>query len=139
MWLLEDVEAAIEQDSRELRAEFLALIPCLASEEVAQMASLDGSDGTAAMSSWRMEKRVFSIDDDGVELFPAFQLRDNAPHPTIAPVLQALDPDYSRWAVALWWAVGNGWLGGPAPMDLLDEPERLIGRIVSVAAEASCR
>lgn len=120
---LEEVEAEIEQDNRKIRAEFVALIPCLSFDEVADMIEPPVSNKAAMIAEWKATRAIFSVEHDESELFPAFQFLDRHPNPVIAPILAALDPDLSRWNIALWWVAGNGWLrNAAAPADCLDEP-----------------
>src|SRR5579859_2964904 len=122
MATIEDVEAAIDQDNVELRAEFVAIVPCVTLDQLICTIEPRQPEAAAILAGWKAESAVFSVEYEDNELFPAFQFRNGAPKPIIGQVLRELSPDLSRWNIAFWWTAGNGWFdGGVAPADYLDQ------------------
>jgi hypothetical protein len=121
-----DVQRDIALDNAEARARFLADVPCLTSAQVAAAAGHKASNVSVTASRWKADRRIVAVQAHGRDLYPAFQFRDGKPHPTVAAALAALPTTWSAWATAFWFVSGNGWLGGVAPCDLLDQPERVV-------------
>lgn len=121
-----EAHRAIALDNAAARARFLRETPCLTSAEIAAAAGHNARNASVTASRWKQQGRIFSVPAQGRDLFPAFQFRDGAPHPAVAPVLAALPADRSAWAIAFWFASGNGWLGGAAPAAMLDQPDRVL-------------
>lgn len=48
-----------------------------------------------------------------------FQFDHGQPLPAIRKILVALPKTMTPWQIALWFASGNGWLGGVSPQDSL--------------------
>ena len=118
---LDDVEQAITEATRTLRAEFLEAVPVLTDVEVSARSS-EACASSEWVHEWRASRRIFSIHHRGQELYPAFQFRgDGLPHPIIAEILAILaqDPERTDWDNALWFASNTGWLDGERPMDCL--------------------
>jgi hypothetical protein len=121
-----DVHRAIALDNAVARQRFLREVPCLTSAAVAAAAGHNSRNASVTASRWKQQGKIFSVSAQGRDLFPAFQFRDGAPHPTVARVLAALPANRSAWAIAFWFVSGNGWLGGPAPCDRLDDAEAVV-------------
>lgn len=99
--------------------------------------ALRDDNAASATRTWLARRRaadeLFTVTHDGSTLVPAFQLdREGRPRPELAPALRALAPaQLGGWAIWTWFTAGSAWLGGTAPVGLLDtDPER-----VAVAAE----
>ena len=111
------VRSKIEVDNATARVRFAKDIPCFTSAELAGHSARDKS---ATGSRWKAEKKAFSIELSGRELFPAFQFKDGKPDPAVAQVLAALPPGMSPWQVAFWFVSSNPWLDGKVPSQNLD-------------------
>lgn len=75
----------------------------------------------ATLARWMVAREVLCLDWHGQSWMPMFQfdLVDMAPLPQLAPVLGELNPVYSPWALAAWFAQPNPWLEGARPADVL--------------------
>ncbi|HEY8610542.1 MAG TPA: hypothetical protein VIL69_04540 [Roseomonas sp.] len=116
--------AALAADNLAIRDRFLAEIPVRSGAAV----------GTQAEAR-REQGRIFSVEHRGTQVYPAFQFRDGQPHPTIAKVLAALPEGFSDWQRAFWFVVSNGWLGRQEPIELLNDPEALVGAAMHAGDE----
>jgi hypothetical protein len=121
-----EAHRAIALDNAVARERFLRENPCLTSAQVAAAAGHTARNASVTASRWKQQGRIFSVPAQGRDLFPAFQFRDGAPHPTVAAVLAALPAGRGPWAIAFWFTSGNGWLDGAAPAALLDQPGGVI-------------
>ena len=110
-----DIDLEIERDNAELRATYLRTTELYTAEDI---------QGPSA--KWKREGRVFAIQDDGKDLFPAFQFADGQPLPIIKKILEALPEDMSPWQTAFWFESGNGWLDGEVPQECLKNESDLI-------------
>jgi hypothetical protein len=122
-----ETQRLLALDNAALRKRFLDTIPCLSSAEVGRLAGSAAKNAAATASRWKAERRVFAVPALGQDRYPAFQFRDGAPHPAVARALAALPPGKAPWPVAFWFVTGNGWLGGAAPMDRLDDADAVAG------------
>ncbi len=109
------VRSKIEADNARARVKFVESVPCLTSADLAELAGHNARNKSATGSRWKAEKKVFSVQLRGRELFPAFQFVDGKPAPAIAKVLEALPPQMSPWQVAFWFVSSNPWLDGKVP------------------------
>jgi hypothetical protein len=64
------------------------------------------------------ERRLLMVDDNGRQLFPAFQFRDGAVLPAIAGILEAA-PHTDGWGVLQYLVSGDQGLGDLRPLDLI--------------------
>ncbi len=80
------------------------------------------------VSKMRREGRIFAVEAGGQDLFPLFQFHENKPIPAIAPVLEALTPKLSNWAILSWFCIPNEWAcSGKMPKELLEtDPDAVI-------------
>ena len=102
-----DVNANIAAGNLALRDRFITeLFKCLAEGE------------GAILSLWHKRN----------EYYPAFQFRPGGDgiHPTVKAALAALPDRMSSWQCAFWFVSANGWLDGPAPVDVLDDLDGVI-------------
>ncbi|MFC3326067.1 hypothetical protein [Mesorhizobium cantuariense] len=115
------VRSKIEADNARARVKFAEDVPCLTSADLAELAGHNARNKSATGSRWKAEKKIFSVQLRGRELFPAFQFRDGKPHPAVAQVLQALPPKMTQWQVAFWFVSSNPWLDGRVPSENLEQ------------------
>jgi hypothetical protein len=123
---LADARGALAADNLELRDRFIAQVPQLTSAEIGTQAGLRTKNPYATAARWKKTGNIFSVQHRGKEYFPAFQFREERPHPTIKKVLAALPARLSPWQRAIWFVSTNGWLGDRAPADMLDEPQAVM-------------
>ena len=130
----DELKAAYERiHARELlaRDELIATYPTLSETSIAAINTASGLSDV--VRRWRHEKRIFGVRYQGEFLYPAFQFEDGVPKEVIADVLKHLspmdqasqsnpdmEPAYSEWATAFWFASANCWLEGRAPAELID-------------------
>ena len=110
-----DIDLEIERDNAELRATYLQTTELYTAKDI-----------QGPSTKWKREGRIFAIQDDGKDLFPAFQFADGQPLPIIKKILEALPEDMSPWQTAFWFESGNGWLGGEVPQECLKNESDLI-------------
>lgn len=102
----------------------------LSREQIDSRHKTRGEDITAVASVWKRQGRIFSVNDGGKELFPAYQF-DGAlqPRPVIKEILAQLGDEVDGWSAAAWFHFPNGWLSyrdasgavvSVAPKDALD-------------------
>jgi hypothetical protein len=64
--------------------------------------------------AWKQAHQVFSVEHEGVELFPGYQFRrvkgQWQPRPSIRVILNALGPVKHPWFLAAWFQGANAWL-----------------------------
>jgi hypothetical protein len=121
-----DPHRATLSDNALVRARFLETFPCLTARQVAELAGHQGENGTALVERWRQARQILSIPGEREELYPAFQLRDGAPHPAVARILAVLPRRKSPWQIALWLVSSCGWLDGASPASRLDDEEAVV-------------
>ena len=110
-----DIDREIARKNAELRAKYLRTTELYTAEDI---------QGPSTM--WKREGRVFAVQRDGEDLFPAFQFADGKPLPIIQKILAAL-PDYlSPWQTAFWFQSANGWLDGKTPQKCLKNESEVI-------------
>lgn len=115
------VRSKIEADNARARVNFVESVPCLTSTDLAELAGHNARNKSATGSRWKAEKKVFSVQLRGRELFPAFQFVDGKPLAVIAKVLQALPRQMTPWQVAFWFVSSNPWLDGKVPSENLNQ------------------
>lgn len=131
------VRSKIEADNARARVRFAEEIPCFTSAELAELAGHSARNRSATGSRWKAEKKAFSVQLSGRELFPAFQFRDGKPDPAIAQVLDALPPGMSQWQVAFWFVSSNPWLDGKIPSENLDKVASVVEAASKLGEEAA--
>ena len=115
-----DVHLRIARKNAEMRATYLQTMKLYTAEDIRAL------NPSASSSEWKRAGRVFAVQHDGKDLFPAFQFADGKPLPIIKKILEAL-PDYlSPWQTAFWFESGNGWLGGETPQECLKNESEVI-------------
>ena len=131
------VRSKIEADNARARVRFAEEVPCFTSGELAELAGHSARNRSATGSRWKAEKKAFSVQLSGRELFPAFQFRDGKPDPAIAQVLAALRPGMSQWQVAFWFVSSNPWLDGGIPSENFDKAALLVEAAHRLGEEAA--
>jgi hypothetical protein len=90
-----------------------------------ELAQLFGTGASAInwpqqLQIWKLEQRIFSIEDGGWELFPIYAFDLNfLPRKAVGEVLRILGSHYQDWGLASWFAGINSFLDDQAPKDLL--------------------
>lgn len=123
---LASVMPDIEADNAKAQADFLRAYPTLTADQVAERAGHGAANRSATANRWKAEQKIFAVRAGGREVYPAFQFKDGRPRPSLRPALKAL-ATRSGWQTAFWFVTPNSWLGGPAPIDRLDDGEALAG------------
>ncbi len=121
----EEIHARLEMDNASLRADYLRDTPVLAGPEVRIASGLNPRNPSEPASRWKRERRIFAVRYGGRDLFPAFQFEDGQPHPVIKRILAEVSAA-TPWQIALWFASGNGWLGGAEPQKSLDDTDKIL-------------
>lgn len=122
-----DVEQDLIDDNARLRARLLAALPMLTAAEVSARAGARGRNASEPASRWKREGRVLAVPQGGADLYPRFQFdAAGEPLPVVRRVLAALPAALAPWPRLSWFASGNGWLGGRAPLDALDDPDAVV-------------
>lgn len=118
-----DVEQDLIDDNAQLRAHLLAELPMLTAPEIRARTGARSRNPSEPASRWKREGRVLAVPHHGADRYPAFQFDPaGEPRPAMRVVLAALPPTLAPWPRLAWFASGNGWLDGRAPMEALDDP-----------------
>lgn len=120
------VEAELAVDNLELRREYMEETPMLTAAHIHRMSGLGAMNMSEPASRWKAEGKTFAIRVGGRDHYPAFQFEDGSPRPVIRAILAALPAAMTPWQTALWFASGNGWLGGDEPQHRLDDGEPVV-------------
>ena len=130
------VETELDIDNTRLRANYLQETPCLTAAQVHAASGLNPGNRSEPASRWKREGRLFAVRRSGIDLYPAFQFEDGVPRPVIKKILAALPNDMTGWQIAMWFASGNGWLGGDEPQERLTDPNAVIDAALKLADPA---
>ena len=98
--------------------------PTLTAEELAARAGHNAANRSATANRWKGEAKFFAVRAGGREVYPAFQFKDGRPRPVLQEALQAFE-GRSGWQTAFWFITPNGWLGGTAPIERLEDGKAL--------------
>jgi hypothetical protein len=131
------VRSKIEVDNARVRARFAQEVACFTSAELADLAGHGARNRSATGSRWKAERKAFSVQLGGRELFPAFQFRDGKPDPAVAQVLDALPTGMSQWQVAFWFVSSNPWLDGGVPSENLAKVDSVVEAARRLGEEAA--
>ena len=131
-----DLDAELELENAQMRAEYLAETPLLTAAQVRDQSGLKPRNKSEPASRWKRERKIFAVRKGGVDFYPAFQFEDGAPMPVIKQVLTKLPKDMSVWQIAFWFDTGNGWLDGQAPQECLGKPEGVLHAAQQIAEPA---
>ena len=110
-----DIDREIARKNAEMRATYLQTTKLYTAEDI---------QGPSA--KWKREGRVFAVQRDGEDLFPAFQFADGQPLPIIQKILEVLPEDLTPWQTAFWFQSANGWLDGKTPQKCLTKESEVI-------------
>lgn len=117
----------LERDNAALRARYLKITPTYSASDIRSFQTGDPPKNPSDPAArWKREGRLFAVPHGNLDLFPAFQFRDGAPHPGIKKILKALPADMTPWQIAFWFASGNGWLGGETPQSSLGATDEIV-------------
>ena len=120
------VEAELMVDNLELRARYMNETPMLTSAQIHRMSGLGSTNPSEPASRWKAEGKIFAVRVEARNRYPAFQFEDGAPRPVIKATLAALPATMTAWQTALWFASGNGWLGGAEPRNCLSDGDSVV-------------
>jgi hypothetical protein len=107
----------------------------LKATDIAERSGGSSNDLSLILHHWMSDRRIFAINIQGVDHFPAYGFRkvEHAntltlePKPIMATLIASFGNECSHWRLAEWLASPNGYLHGKRPMDLLDcEPDRVV-------------
>ena len=130
------VETELDIDNTRLRADYLQETPCLTAAQVHAASGLNPRNRSEPASRWKREGRLFAVRRSGIDLYPAFQFEDGVPRPVIKKILAALPKEMTGWQIAMWFASGNGWLGGDEPQGRLADPDAVVDAALKLADPA---
>lgn len=106
------------------------------SSELLVQAKIQGIPVMPTASEWTRHRRMFAIELDGEQCFPAYGLNPQTwqPLPVVAAILNILD-GRDAWFLAVWFEAANSYLGGACPREVLaQDPVRVI---LAAQAEAA--
>ncbi|MFT3929281.1 MAG: hypothetical protein QM709_03185 [Spongiibacteraceae bacterium] len=82
------------------------------------------------LDEWKSSGRIFSIEHNGIEYFPAYGLDSGATcHPlqVIAKLITIFQARKTSWDIAIWCQFPNSFLAGKRPKDVLAvDPESVV-------------
>lgn len=97
--------------------------------ELTQLAQLSSANPSSQPNKWKKAGRIFAINHNGVDYFPAYGLdnEDFRPLKALAQVIKLFDGHKNGWGMAFWFMSVNSFLAGKRPQDLLaSHPEQVI-------------
>ena len=95
----------------------------------AQVREVLGHKSLQAVYKAVKERRLLMVEDNGTQLFPAFQFKDGAALAAIPLVLEAA-PSTDGWGILQYLVSGDQALGGARPLDLLKGGPDEVSRVV---------
>ena len=81
------------------------------------------------LREWKETKLIFSVLQDGIELFPAYAFISGKFYPAsgLQAILILFAGRKDDWGIAYWFASSNSYLGGKHPQDVLQSyPENVL-------------
>jgi len=106
------------------RTRYMKEVPLLRSGDIAEFSGSTARNGSARASRWKKERRIFSVQWNGIDYYPAFQFSpvDGEPLPAMQKILEIFGDKLTDWQTALWFWGNNGWLhDGQSPMEAFQE------------------
>lgn len=94
----------------------------LTTPQILALAQFDRADPESQLDEWRLEGKIFTLCNGGVEYFPIYAFDPAAryfPRPSFAEVIAILAPRKDGWGLAFWFGSSNSYLGGRMPKDVL--------------------
>ena len=130
------VDEIIEQDNAELRKKYLTEFRCYTADEIRGLASSDSNDTHDYASVWENQNKIFSVSNDGVDVFPSFQFQDGKPLEIIEYLLAQMPDDMGNWQIAYWFSFGNSYIEDErAPKDSFDLKDDLAAAVKALSEE----
>src|SRR6266508_2454938 len=77
---------------------------------------------SARASRWKNERRIFSVQWNGIDYYPAFQFSPKSGEPLSAmqTILNIFGDTLREWQIAIWFFANNGSLAGARrPMEVI--------------------
>jgi hypothetical protein len=104
-----------------MRADFLREVSLLKSSDIAKLTGSTARNASAKANRWKSQRRIFSVNVNGVDYFPAFQFSEHGePLDVIREILELFKGFSREWTIPLWFFANNGWLPkSEAPMNLV--------------------
>jgi hypothetical protein len=123
------------------RAQVFASGEWVTAAQIAELAGFSVTNPSAQPNKWKRDGSIFAINHNGLNYFPLYGLNaDEAFRPikAMAGVLKMFGETKGPWALALWFASVNGYLGGKRPQDLLGkQPSKVLAAASSEIAEVA--
>lgn len=91
-------------------------------EKIANLSGKSEQELRMQLHLWKINKKIFSVRNNDVELFPSYAFdRSNqwSPRESLSLIIKSFEARKSDWAIAIWLAGANGFLGGKRPQDIL--------------------
>lgn len=130
------VDKIIEQDNIKLRKQYLREFRCYTSNEIQSLASSDSGDQQDYASVWENQNKIFSVNNNGIDVFPSFQFKDGKPLKIIEHLLAQLPDDMSSWQIAYWFSLGNSYIENErAPKDSFELESDLTAAVKALSEE----
>jgi hypothetical protein len=104
-------------------------------QEVSPFLGRPIDEAASILDHWKLERRIFSVDLDGVDIYPEYCFTKSpnpSPRPELKPALEILATERSGFGIAMWLISVNGYLGGVTPLSALDKKSAKL----AAAAEA---
>lgn len=98
----------------------------------AQVREVLGHKSLQAVYKAVKERRLLMVDDNGTQLFPAFQFKEGAALSAIPQILEAA-PHTDGWGILQYLVSGDQGLGDVRPLDLLKGGSDDVSRVVRFA------
>lgn len=111
-----------EQMVAKAKEKVLASTEWLDIEKIANLSGKSEQELRTQLHLWKINKRIFSVRNNDVELFPSYAFdRSNQwnPRESLSLIIKSFEARKSDWAIAIWLAGANGFLGGRRPQDIL--------------------
>lgn len=126
----------IDKANAALRIRFMENFDTFTSAEIAELANRTEVANVHNLASrWKSAKKIFAVDWQGQQRFPAFQFDHGKPRKVIREVLGVLDGSLGPWETAFWFVSSNKWLDGKAPVSLLDDENAVVRAAYSTVGE----
>lgn len=120
-----DAEDVQQQMQARATERLLASGDWISAEEMARLFHRSSRNTQALLLGWVERGLIFSIENEGVSLYPAYALdaQSGTPLAELRAVLKVLQQaGRGGWAMAWWFDCPNSYLDGKRPKDLLAGP-----------------
>lgn len=98
--------------------------------ELTELIGLNSAHPHTELGEWIRERRVFSINHNGIDYFPAYGLNHDSewrPREALKSILEIIADAKDGWGLAYWFRSSSSFLGGRRPQDVLAaDPELVI-------------